>query len=579
MNRAGIVALLQRGRDVGSVGVFIPVIDGAHVTLVAEDGGFVTRRLGAHGTSPGLPPTERTKAHASNGSNTSIPSRSRNQRSALEPPRSTSNHTPYAGVYRQWGTRYNTGCVYGNVRIGFDRGRYWGLNMGNERGIAVIGSGYVGTVMAACLADLGHDVIGVEIDPKKLALLSSGAVPFYEVGLQERLQSGLASGRLSFTDDYQIAMDGSEIVFLCVDTPSGSNGHPDMTSVASAARSIGAALHTPHIIVTKSTVPVGSGSWLEATIEAELPIGVDRDVLCVVSNPEFLREGAAVEDFLHPERVVVGGDCEDSVDKVAGVYDRILSQSFPGGDPANKPVLVKTGRATAETIKYAANAFLATKISFINEIASICEWIDADVTEVARAIGLDSRIGSKFLDAGVGWGGSCFGKDTSALASMAREQGVEPLILDAVKRVNTNQRHAVVRKLQDHLRPLRGRRVALLGLAFKPGTDDTRDAPAITIARSLLEKGAILRASDPMVNDLPEVPDLRIYSDPYDAVCKADAIVLLTEWPEFLELDFDKIADCMRGNVVVDGRNAFDPGVVIGAGLTYEGIGRYTKHS
>ena len=450
--------------------------------------------------------------------------------------------------------------------------------MGNERGIAIIGSGYVGTVMAACLADLGHEVIGVEIDPAKLALLNNGVVPFFEAGLEERLVVGIESGRLFFTDDYQVAMERSEIVFLCVDTPPGTNGHPNMSSVAAAARSIGAALNEPHIIVTKSTVPVGSGNWLEATIEAELPVGVDPDVLCVVSNPEFLREGAAVEDFLHPERVVVGGDCESSVDKVARVYDRILTQDFEGGDSASLPVLVKTGRATAETIKYAANAFLATKISFINEIANICEWIDADVAEVARAVGLDSRIGPKFLNAGVGWGGSCFGKDTSALASMAREQGIEPLILDAVRRVNTNQRHVVVRKLQDHLRPLRGQRIGLLGLAFKPGTDDTRDTPAITIARSLEEKGAILRASDPMVNSLPEVPDLRVFADPYDAVCDADAIVLLTEWPEFLALDFEKVADCMRGKVVIDARNAFDPEVVIGAGLTYEGIGRYAKH-
>ena len=450
--------------------------------------------------------------------------------------------------------------------------------MGNERGIAVIGSGYVGTVMAACLADLGHEVIGVEIDPVKLPLLNSGVAPFFEVGLEERLAAGIESGRLAFTDDYQLAMDRSEIVFLCVDTPPGTNGHPDMSSVAGAARSIGAALHEPHIVVTKSTVPVGSGNWLEATIEAELPLGVDRDVLCVVSNPEFLREGSAVSDFLHPERIVVGGDCDDAVEKVSQVYDRVLSQDFDGGDPTAKPVLVKTGRATAETIKYAANAFLATKISFINEIANICEWIDADVAEVARAVGLDSRIGPKYLSAGVGWGGSCFGKDTAALASMAREQGIEPLILDAVRRVNTNQRHVVVRKLQDHLRPLRGARVGLLGLAFKPGTDDTRDAPVITIARSLLEKGAILRASDPMVNSLSEVPDLRVFADPYDAVCDADAFVLLTEWPEFLEMDFDKVADCMRGKVVIDARNAFDPETVIGAGLTYEGIGRYAKH-
>ncbi len=447
--------------------------------------------------------------------------------------------------------------------------------MGTDRGIAVIGSGYVGTVMAACLADLGHGVIGVEISAEKLALLNDGIPPFFETGLEERLKTGISSGRLSFTDDYDLAMKQSEIVFLCVDTPPGTNGHPDMSSVAAAARSIGAALHDSHIVVTKSTVPVGSGNWLEATIEGELPEGVDPSVLCVVSNPEFLREGSAVSDFLHPDRVVVGGDCANSVEKVVQVYDRILSQDFEGGEPTLKPALVKTGRATAETIKYAANAFLATKISFINEIANICERLGADVTEVADAIGLDARIGRSFLDAGIGWGGSCFGKDTSALASMAREQGIEPLILDATRRVNMNQRHVVVRKLQDHLRPLRGRRVALLGLAFKPGTDDTRDAPAITVVRSLGEKGALIRASDPTVTELPGAPDLEIFKDPYEAVCDADAVVLLTEWPTFLNLDFEKTADCMRGNVFIDGRNALDPEVLQEAGLVYEGIGRY----
>ncbi len=447
--------------------------------------------------------------------------------------------------------------------------------MTTQRGIAIVGSGYVGTVMAACLAELGHQVVGVEIDEDKLASLIAGVPPFFEIGLEERLKAGVDSGRLSFTNDYDSAMDRSEIVFLCVNTPPGTNGHPDMKSVAAAAKSIGAALRDKHIIVTKSTVPVGSGNWLEATIEAELPEGIDPNVFCVVSNPEFLREGTAVDDFLHPERVVVGGDCSEDVEKVVEVYSRILAQSFDGGDPTRKPTLIKTGRATAEAIKYAANAFLATKISFINEIANICEWLDADVREVAHAIGLDSRIGPSFLNAGIGWGGSCFGKDISALASMAREQGIEPLILDAVKRVNTNQRHVVVRKLQGHLRPLRGRRVALLGLAFKPGTDDTRDAPSITIARSLEEKGVILRACDPMVTELPGVPDLKIFADPFDALCNADAVVLLTEWPEFLKLDFVKAAECMRGKVIIDGRNALDPEAVMAAGLVYEGIGRY----
>jgi len=451
-----------------------------------------------------------------------------------------------------------------------------GVTVATGNGIAVVGSGYVGTVMAACLADLGHDVVGVEIDQNKLTALNAGVVPFFEVGLEERLKTNIDAGRLFFTDDYDLAMDRTRIVFLCVDTPPGTNGHPDMSSVAAAAQSIGAALRVPHIIVTKSTVPVGSGNWLESTIEAELPEGVDSNVLCVVSNPEFLREGTAVEDFLHPERVVVGGDCAEDVEIVAQVYDRILSQSFEGGDPTQKPALIKTDRATAETIKYAANAFLATKISFINEIANICEWLGADVSEIAYAIGLDSRIGPKFLNAGVGWGGSCFGKDTSALASMAREQGIEPLILDAVRRVNTNQRHIIVRKLQQHLRPLRGRRVALLGLAFKPGTDDTRDAPSITIARSLEEKGVILVGCDPMVDELPRVPNLKIVRDPEEAARGADAVVLLTEWDEFLGLDFERIADRMRGNVIIDGRNRLDPEAVMSAGLVYEGIGRFS---
>ncbi len=451
--------------------------------------------------------------------------------------------------------------------------------METAKGIAVIGSGYVGTVVAACLADLGHDVVGVEIDTDKLESLNRGIPPFYELGLEDRLKSGVASGKLIFTCDYQMAMDRSEVVFLCVDTPPGDNGHPEMGSVEAAARSIGAALREDHIIVTKSTVPVGSGNWLEATIQSALPEGVDPDVLTVVSNPEFLREGSAVYDFYHPDRVVVGGDCPASVDKVAAVYQQVLDQSFEGGNPDQLPALVKTGRATAETIKYAANAFLATKISFINEIANICEWLDADVTEVAHAIGLDSRIGEQFLSAGVGWGGSCFGKDTAALASMAREQGLNPMILDAVREVNTNQRHAVVRKLQAHLRPLRGRRVALLGLAFKPGTDDTRDSPAFTVAQSLKEKGVLVQASDPMVAELPGMPDLRVLADPFEAIRDADAVVLMTEWPDYVELDFVKAAERMKGTVVIDGRNALDPQTVLDAGLTYEGMGRFSKPS
>jgi nucleotide sugar dehydrogenase len=448
--------------------------------------------------------------------------------------------------------------------------------VGDQAGIAVVGSGYVGTVVAACLASVGHRVYGVEIDPERLERLRLGDVPFYEPRLSDVVREAVDSGRLTFTDNYGDALAATDVVFLCVDTPPGDNGHPDMSSVGAAARSIGRAMDRPHVLVTKSTVPVGSGRWLQTTIENELPEGTDPHIFSVVSNPEFLREGSAVADFLYPERIVLGGDDPAAIDRVAAVYEPIIDQSFEGGLEEKQPALVKTDRSTAETIKYAANAFLATKISFINEIATISEWLGADVNEVAYAIGLDSRIGPKFLNAGVGWGGSCFGKDLDALAAMAREHGHEPLLLEAVKRVNHNQRHMIVRKLQQYLRPLRGRRIALLGLSFKPNTDDMRDAPAITVARSLTDKGAILRAFDPMVTEIPELPDLKTVVDPYHAVVGADAVVLLTEWPEFLALDFHEIADRMRGDVVIDGRNALDPGKVEAAGLIYEGVGRYT---
>jgi nucleotide sugar dehydrogenase len=424
------------------------------------------------------------------------------------------------------------------------------------------------------MAAVGHDVVAVEINEEKLAKLQSGSSYFYETGLDARLRSGIESGRLTFTNDFEEAMARSEVVFLCVDTPPGENGHPDVTSVTAAAKSIGRAMHSPHVIVTKSTVPVGSGNWLTSTIESVLPDDVEMGVFSVVSNPEFLREGSAVNDFLFPERIVLGGDNKKAVEQVVAAYKPILDQSFPGGSTEAKPTLVTTDRSTAETIKYAANAFLATKISFINEIAEICEWVNADINEVAHAIGLDSRISPKFLNAGVGWGGSCFGKDVEALAATARAHGQEPLILEATQRVNQHQRHRLVRKLQQHLRPLRGSRVALLGLAFKPETDDTRDAPAITIAQALTERGAIVRAYDPMVKQIPELPNLQTATDPYTLVEQADAVVLLTEWAELRDLDFQIVAERMRGKLVIDGRNAFDPSRVRAAGLLYEGMGR-----
>jgi UDPglucose 6-dehydrogenase len=440
--------------------------------------------------------------------------------------------------------------------------------------IAVVGSGYVGTVVAACLAEVGHDVVGLEVDNAKLAQLRRGRPPFFEAGLEELTKRGLGSGRLRFTDDVQDAMDASDVVFLCVGTPPGPDGRPDMSAAESAARAIGGSLRHHHVLVTKSTVPIGSGHWLASVVEDALPADQRHEGLfSVVSNPEFLREGSAVRDFLHPDRVVIGSDDERALDLVADVYGPIVEQTFSGGN-GHRPPLVRTDLHTAETIKYAANAFLATKISFINELANICELVGADVSEVAGAIGLDNRIGRHFLDAGVGWGGSCFGKDLQALVSTAADYGYPAELLRATISVNERQRAKVIEKLQRRLKTLRGRRVTLLGLAFKPGTDDLRDAPAIDIARRLVAAGAVVTAYDPIVRELPDVPTVRVIDDPYAAVHRADAVVVVTEWPELAALDLTAIAAEMRGDLLVDGRNVFEPSAVLAAGLVHEAVGR-----
>jgi nucleotide sugar dehydrogenase len=370
-------------------------------------------------------------------------------------------------------------------------------------------------------------------------------------------------------------MAASEVVFLCVGTPPGADGGADMTAVAMAARSIGAALDRHHVLVTKSTVPIGSGRWLTSLIEDALPAGSDPDAsFSVVSNPEFLREGSAIDDFLFPDRVVIGSDDERALDVVAAVYRPIVTQDFPGGDAQLRPPIVRTTLATAETVKYASNAFLATKISFINEIANICDLVGADVSEVATALGLDPRIGSRFLDAGVGWGGSCFGKDLSALIATAEQYGYESALLRAAVSVNARQRRLIVEKLRRHLKILQGQRIGLLGLAFKPCTDDLRDSPAVEIAGTLLGAGALVSAHDPLVSEVPDCPGLRIVGDPYQAADRADAVVLMTEWPDYLALDLDRLRSRMRGTLVIDGRNLLDPTAVEAAGLSYQGIGR-----
>lgn len=440
--------------------------------------------------------------------------------------------------------------------------------------IAVVGNGYVGTVVAACFAHVGHQVVGLEADDAKLARLRQGQAPFFESGLDDLLAQGIRTGALSFTADPSEAVGDCDAVFLCVGTPPGADGRPDMGATYEAATAVGGAMRGRHVVVTKSTVPIGSGRWLSSIIEDAISAhGSAEPSFSVVSNPEFLRQGSAIADFLHPERLVIGGDDPAALDLVANMYAPIVTQAFAGGN-GHRPPLVRTNLATAETIKYASNAFLATKISFANELANICERVGADIADVVTAMGLDPRIGSRYLDAGVGWGGSCFGKDLAALVATAEEYGYETAILKAAMAVNARQRTWVVEKLQAHLKSLRGRRVGILGLAFKPGTDDLRDAPAIDIIARLAAFGALVSAHDPVVKHLPSLGGVRMVDDPQAVADRADAVVLLTEWPQYLALDLGGLRERMRGEVFIDGRNMFDPATVADAGLVYEGVGR-----
>ena len=441
--------------------------------------------------------------------------------------------------------------------------------------VAVVGTGYVGTVTAVCLAFLDHDVVGLDSDRSRAEQLAAGQVPFYEPGLPERLEQALKSKRLSFTSDPATAVENADVIFLCVGTPTSRSGAPDMSQVEAAVRSIAPHLKPNAVIVNKSTVPVGSGNWVHTMIEEALPDigGVE---FHVVSNPEFLREGAAIEDFLYPDRIVLGGESGDKgVQVVADLYHRLLSQDFEGGRPCRRPQLIRTDLPSAEMVKYAANAFLATKISFANEIANICELVGADARQVLSAIGADSRIGSRFLQHGIGWGGSCFGKDVAALIATGLDYGYGSPILRAIVEVNQAQRVLVLRKLQEALKTLKGRRIAVFGLAFKPDTDDLRDAPSVEIIRRLHAAGAVVSAYDPIVKEVPELDDvpLRIGVDIYDAADRADAIVIATEWPHFANLDVRKLREKMKGRLILDGRGVIAEDVAAEAGLTIRAFG------
>jgi UDPglucose 6-dehydrogenase len=424
-----------------------------------------------------------------------------------------------------------------------------------EAPVGVVGVGYVGLVTAACLAHLGHHVVCLDVDTAKIETLRKGVVPIYEPGLEKLIDDN--AGRLEFTTDRGVLLDGCTVLFIAVDTPPSPSGDADLSRVQAAIGAI-AAHGGDRLLVMKSTVPVGTGERLMADLAAAGVEGIG-----YVSNPEFLREGAAIEDFLEPDRIVIGSFDGVGSDAVEALYRGIDA------------TLVRTTVATAEMIKYASNAFLATKISFINEIANVCEQVGADVREVAVGMGLDHRIGPHFLQAGIGYGGSCFPKDVQALKQLAGNSGYHFQLLSAVLEVNHLQKKRVVAKLKQRIGRLSGKRVALLGLAFKPNTDDLREASSIVLAARLRGEGAEVTAYDPVIPAGPheQFPGVTIVDDPLVALEGADAAVLVTEWSEFARLDWAAAAMLMRGRLVVDGRNFLDPEALLEAGFDYDGVG------
>jgi UDPglucose 6-dehydrogenase len=460
--------------------------------------------------------------------------------------------------------------------------------------VTVIGTGYVGTVTGACLAYLGHRVTCVDTDSSKIAKLRLGQPPIYEPGLEELLVLANERGGMNFETDLEGPVRESDVIFIAVGTPPLPSGESNLAYLESAARGIGAAMDPSRfrVVVNKSTVPVGSGNLVEALVREGIleshPELSDAIVFGVASNPEFLREGSAIHDSLYPDRIVVGADDPTTLHMMRQLYGALIEQQFAEpsfaprpaeSQPASREIpMVATTITSAEMIKYSANAFLALKIGFSNEMANICERVGAEVTEVMTGIGLDWRIGRGFLNAGIGWGGSCFGKDISSLLHTAAEYGYQARILEASLAVNRMQRSVVIQKLQEKLYILKGRTIGLLGLAFKPNTDDLRDAPSLQIAEKLIQMGARVRAYDPVAMSVcrEQYPDLRItYCDDAISVAEhADALVLVTEWPEFASLNLKQLAKRMNKAVLIDGRNLFQPGQARAAGFEYAGIGR-----
>ena len=437
--------------------------------------------------------------------------------------------------------------------------------------IAMVGSGYVGLVSGACFADFGHDVVCIDKDASKIERLREGIMPIYEPGLDALVDSNARAGRLTFTTDLAEGIEGAGAIFIAVGTPSRrGDGHADLSFVHAVAREVGESLVNDAVVVTKSTVPVGTGDEVERILLESAAVR-DRGLkVAVVSNPEFLREGAAIGDFKRPDRIVIGAEDDFGRDVMREVYRPLFLNESP---------ILFVGRRTSELIKYAANAFLATKITFINEIADLCEKVGANVQDVARGIGMDNRIGSKFLHAGPGYGGSCFPKDTLALLKTAEDYDSPTRIVEAVVKVNDSRKRAMGRKVVDALGgadKARGKKVALLGLTFKPNTDDMRDSPAIAVAQTLADAGVEIAAYDPEGMEIaaPLMPEVEMKDDPYAAIEGADAVVIVTEWDVFRALDLKRVKQLAKSPVLVDLRNIYTPADVREAGFHYTSVGR-----
>jgi len=430
--------------------------------------------------------------------------------------------------------------------------------------VTIVGSGYVGLVAGACLAETGNDVVCADVDPRKIARLLDSDIPIYEPGLEQLVRRNRLEGRLNFTTDVGGAVEHGKVVFIAVGTPPGEDGSADLQHVLSVARTIGQHMNEPKVVVTKSTVPVGTAERVRSSIRGET-----RTPFYVCSNPEFLKEGAAIEDFMKPDRVILGVDSDEARDIMADLYAPFVR--------TGNPVLFMD-IPSAEVTKYAANAMLATRISFMNQIADLCERVGADVSMVRKGIGTDRRIGSAFLFPGPGYGGSCFPKDVRALSHTAREMGMEPTLLEAVEQVNDRQKQVLFRKLITRLGPrLAGRQVAVWGLSFKAETDDMRESPALTLVNAILEAGGSVRAHDPKAMEAArEIYGDRLYyaRDPYEALAGADALVIVTEWLVYRNPDFDRMRSLLAAPLIFDGRNLYDPERMLRLGFEYHGIGR-----